>query len=242
MALVLLSIAFLLLSSCSSEEPPKPALILWALDRPEKLTFIDPNQTEVAVLRGAISINESGVLAQPRRVSVEAPDKTKFISVVKIDAGRFDGYVPTTFDGERCVTSIREWTANANSTSLQIEFDAGMAQRPFYRNLLKALRPSFQRLTIAAPAAWCTTDPWVQDLPVDEVIPMLFRMGGTGGAVMDVLASSGDFPLDICKGHYGYSPDEKLAVSPPVIRIYAFNPRPWDANTYNEAARLLRHP
>jgi hypothetical protein len=229
----------LLLASCASDEPPKPVLVLYALDRPEKLPFLDPNSSEVAVLRGTISISETGILAQPRRVYVDAPQGTKFITLVKIDAGRFDGYVPTGNDIDRSMNAIKEWAAQAESTSLEIDFDAGTAQRPFYRTLLKNLRSAFQRLTIGAPASWCTSDPWVKDLPVDEVIPTLFRMGPKGGAVMDNLTGAGDFTPDICKGHYSISADEKLSFRPPVRRLYAFNPQSWDEKTYRSLLELL---
>ena len=225
--------------SCGGEPPPKPVLVLWALDRPEKLPFVDPNVAEVAVLRGTISLSAAGVLAQPRQVSFEAPSATKLTSVMKIDAGRFDGYVPTDGDAEKCSAVIKNWANRASSTSIQIDFDAGQAQRPFYRSLLRSLRPAFPRVTIAAPAAWCTSDPWVNDLPVDEVIPMLFRMGAQGGSVLDSLSGAGDFSADLCKGHYGFSMDERLSFRPPASRIYAFNPRPWDDKAYRDALAYL---
>jgi len=32
-------------------------------------------------------------------------------------------------------------------------------------------------LSITALASWCAGDPWITGLPIDEAVPMLFRLG-----------------------------------------------------------------
>ena len=64
--------------------------------------------------------------------------------------------------------------------TVQIDFDATIDQRCFYRALIHRLRellPAETRITMTALAPWCMDDDWISDLPVDEAIPML-RMGG----------------------------------------------------------------
>ena len=61
----------------------------------------------------------------------------------------------------------------------QIDFDATIAQRCFYRDLIhrvRALLPAEIPLSITAIASWCMDDDWVSDLPIAEVVPMI-RMG-----------------------------------------------------------------
>ena len=63
--------------------------------------------------------------------------------------------------------------------AVQIDFDATIAQRCFYRDLIhrvRALLPADVSLSITAIASWCMEDDWVSDLPIEEVVPMI-RMG-----------------------------------------------------------------
>ena len=63
---------------------------------------------------------------------------------------------------------------------VQIDFDATLSERDAYRALIhdvrKRLGPATP-LSITALASWCIGDDWLNGLPVDEAIPMLFRMG-----------------------------------------------------------------
>ena len=60
--------------------------------------------------------------------------------------------------------------------AVQIDFDATIAQRCFYRDLIhrvRALLPAEVPLSMTALASWCMDDDWVSDLPIEEVVPML---------------------------------------------------------------------
>ena len=59
---------------------------------------------------------------------------------------------------------------------VQVDFDATISQRCFYRALihrLSELLPDDTRLSITALPSWCMDDDWLSDLPIDEVVPML---------------------------------------------------------------------
>ena len=63
--------------------------------------------------------------------------------------------------------------------AVQVDFDATIAQRCFYRDLIhrvRALLPVEVPLSMTAIASWCMDDDWVSDLPIAEVVPML-RLG-----------------------------------------------------------------
>ena len=63
--------------------------------------------------------------------------------------------------------------------ALQVDFDAKRSERGFYAALLRSLRsqmPPQLPLSIAALASWCSNDDWISGLPIDEAVPMLFRM------------------------------------------------------------------
>ena len=63
--------------------------------------------------------------------------------------------------------------------AVQIDFDATISQRCFYRALIHRVRellPAATPLSMTALASWCTDDDWISDLPIEEAVPML-RMG-----------------------------------------------------------------
>ena len=64
--------------------------------------------------------------------------------------------------------------------AIQIDFDAADSERDVYRRLLARVRAVLPRtvpLSMTALASWCVGDTWLDGLPVDEAVPMLFRMG-----------------------------------------------------------------
>jgi hypothetical protein len=125
-----------------------------------------------------------------------------------------------------------------------VDFDAVASERPFYSGLLSRLRralPARWSLSITALASWCLGDPWIGALPIDDAIPMLFRMGADARAIRARLGSGRDFALPVCRASLGVSLDEPLAL-PAGRRIYVFSPTGWSPATIAEAARPLGGP
>ena len=70
--------------------------------------------------------------------------------------------------------------AGERPDALQVDFDARLSEREWYRRLLGSLRREMKAstpLTITALASWCDRDDWLEGLPIDDAVPMLFRMG-----------------------------------------------------------------
>src|SRR5262249_59556332 len=78
----------------------------------------------------------------------------------------------------------RAWVLGKSATmphvsGVQVDFDAVESERPFYRDLLTRLRPKLPpttSLSIPALASWCAADAWLDGLPIDEAVPLLFRI------------------------------------------------------------------
>jgi hypothetical protein len=122
---------------------------------------------------------------------------------------------------------------------VQVDFDARVSERAFYRGLLERLHEELSRdvrLSITALASWCLDDPWIRDLPVDEAVPMLFRMGPDRDAVLDYLASGGDFKVDLCRHSAGLSLDEPVYRVPRGRTLYFFSPGRWTPQLIETAA------
>ena len=129
---------------------------------------------------------------------------------------------------ERRVRS-RTWRGE-DSRVCRFDFDATRSQRRFYRDLLFDLRrylPHSFPLSITAIASWCTYDDWLATLPIDEAVPMLFRMGPDGERVRDYLAHGGDCRASVARRSLGIAADEPPVNPPPGRRVYIFSPHAW---------------
>jgi hypothetical protein len=123
-------------------------------------------------------------------------------------------------------------------SAIQIDFDALVSERDFYRALLQDLRaqlPAHVPLSMTALASFCIGDRWLDDLPVDEAVPMIFRMGADDRAIKNLLAGGNDFREPLCRQSYGVALDEPLEMKRDRSRrLYVFNNRSWSENSIRE--------
>jgi len=157
-----------------------PRHILWAWERPEDLRAIDPRTTAVAYLDQTLLVSPlsaaSVVISKPRRQPLALPIGAQRIAVVRIEAA--PGAKLATAEPE-IIAQLLHTATSPGIAALQIDFDATRPQRVFYRRLLRDLRaqmPSDLPLSITALASWCSYDDWLRRLPIDEAVPMMFRM------------------------------------------------------------------
>ena len=129
--------------------------------------------------------------------------------------------------------------ANASTAAIQIDFDALRSERGFYRDLLGDLRsrlPASIPLSMTALASWCLDDDWISGLPVDEAVPMLYRMGPDARAITTYLRGGGEFGPSSSRNSVGLSLDAQIAgLSSAGKRVYLFSPHPWTAETVRNA-------
>lgn len=209
-------------------KPPKPfsdlpPVIVWAWERPEKLDFIDTERVGVAFLAKTLRLEGDRVFAKPRLQPLELAPGTKLIAVVRIESDH-----PTLFSTQLQRTAD-EFSKLPATPVVQIDFDATVSEREFYRGLLIEVRrrlPSSTSLSITALASWCAGDNWLDDLPIDEAVPMLFRMGVDKGLRR--------FDSAQCRNSAGVATDEPIA-APNVDRLYIFNPNPWSRDSLKSA-------
>ena len=205
-----------------------PPLVLWAWERPEDLRFINPQTTAVAFLAGTIRIHGDDVAFHPRFQSLLVADHAKLVAVVRIEVDRDATLDRSQID--QAATAIAKQALLPRVVAVQIDFDATRSQREFYRALLRDLRRrlgSSMPTSITALASWCLDDDWISSLPIDEAVPMLFRLGAGTNEVVGQLTSGRDFRPLICRGSLGLSTDERWTSLPAGRRLYVFQPRPW---------------
>jgi hypothetical protein len=232
-----------------------PRTMLWAWERPEDLNFIDPRETGVAFLAETINIFNDDVrtdsrpgeslrfVLMPRRQPLRVPEGTSLVAVARIEMRSS----PAKFreaDASAIADEVARLAEIRGAVGIQIDFDATVSQREFYAAILRGLRkqiPNEMPISITALASWCFGDAWLDALPIDEAVPMLFRMGVDDRNIRAKLARGEDFISPVCRTSEGISTDE---VAPELSgtgisgrRIYLFHPRSWTAAAFHDAAK-----
>lgn len=230
-----------------STAPPRmtgfPPVILWAWERPERLDFINPQQTGVAFLARTLYLRGERVVVRPRLQPLRVPDGTTLIAVARIESDRTDAPALSSRQRAQAIEAIAGLVNQNGVRAIQIDFDAVVSERAFYRQLLFDLRrrmPVEMPLTITALASWCMHDDWLDGLPVDEAVPMLFRMGVDERQVRHHLDAGGDFRPPPCRSSYGLATDEP---APRHLmrtrRLYLFHTRSWSATSTRQIIERL---
>jgi hypothetical protein len=226
---LLLAIVLLPISMFSLRAKPNlPPVIIWAWERPEKLDFIDTHRVGVAFLARTLRLQGDRVVARPRLQPLELAPGTKLIAVVRIETDH-PTLSPTQL--QKTADEIAELSSLSEISAVQIDFDATVSERSFYKALLHEVNPRVPSLSITALASWCAGDNWLADLPIDEAVPMLFRMGVDKGLRQ--------FDSPICRNAAGISTDEPIT-PPAVDRLYIFNPNPWSRDSLNSALEAYK--
>jgi hypothetical protein len=154
----------------------------------------------------------------------------KLIAVTRIEAhpgsAKLDDPATARKLAELIVGSVR----CRNASAVQVDFDARQSQRQFYAILLKDLRqrlPEGMPLSITALTSWCAYDDWIAGLPVDEVVPMFFRMGPDHPPSE---TPGWEYPIrePLCKTSAGVSSDEAWPKLDPGTKLYVFHRGPWN--------------
>jgi hypothetical protein len=211
--------------------PPK---ILWAWERPEDLRFLDPEEFGVAFLAQTLTLKGPDVVRVQRRQPLEVNPEVYLIAVTRIETAKTAERRAELSTEQRNQTSIfvKKTLELPNVKAIQIDFDAAVSERGFYRELIADIRreiPEDTPLTMTALASWCIGDPWFSDLPVDEAVPMAFVMGSDSRRVRSFLAEGNDWREPLCRKSYGVSLEEPLGIDfKPGRRIFYFKSNAWD--------------
>lgn len=222
---------------------------LWAWDRPEDLRWLQPG-VGVAWFAAQFDAQDANFQVQPRRAVLRVRPDTPLLPVFHIEA--FHPRKPAML-GPAAVEVWAEALARhaalldkpeAPLKRLQIDFEARSGQRDFYRSVLQALRaklPPGTWLSVTALASWCGDAAWLRSLPVDEVVPMYFRMGPAERSLWQQrMLAPGKLPT-VCRNAAGLSTDEWHGLAPglgeqPLLafaerQLYLFAPRRWQVET-----------
>lgn len=220
-----------------------PPLVLWAWQRPEALDFIDPARVGVAFFALDLRLAGGSVFTRSGRPPLTVPAGTKLIAVAHVEVDRRAAVALSDRQRDMVVAALVEMSRRPGLSGIQIDFEARPSEQAFYAALLHELRREIGAalpLSITALASWCMHESWTRALPVDEIVPMLFRMGPDGGAIAARQADGRGFVQPNCRRSYGVATDERLIGPRGGQRVYVFNPRSWTEVAYATVLREMR--
>jgi uncharacterized protein DUF3142 len=216
-----------------------PRVTLWAWESRQDLRNVSTEQYAIAYLDRTVFIADQ-IETVPRRQPLLIPQDARVIAVVRIEAPQARAKLDAPELAEKVANQIVEASRRKQVSALQIDFDATRSQRSFYRKVIEETRrrmPAKMPLSITALASWCSRPSWLEGLPVDEAVPMLFRMGGDSRFAKQPGWTYEPTALQ-CSTSVGVSTDEAW----PAItnkRIYVFHPRAWSPVALENLEKLI---
>lgn len=209
--------------------------MLWAWETPEDLRGLDVSAAGVAFLAGEIRVG-TDVTVRPRMQRIALEPRAWVMAVVRVEP------TPQFVDS----AAMRQATARAivgvalqhGVRGVQVDFDATATQHDFYAAVLREVRkemPPQVPLSMTALVSWCGAGSWISSLPVDEAVPMFFRMGGPAGTRAGRARSQDGVRAGVGEGSVGVSTDEAWPAIGAKQRVYVFRDGAW---TKEEIARL----
>jgi hypothetical protein len=193
---------------------------------------------ESLVLRGA-SIEHGG-----RTRPLALPAGVRLIPVVHVEAA---ADVPAEFTPAQrnaVIAAVRRQaaTASAGAGLLQLDFEAPARARDAYSELVASVRealPAGVRLSVTALAHWCTQGDWLDRLPVDEVVPMLYRLGPHADEWRRRFVQDDTGLARRCRGPaLGFATNDP---PPPALLARAARPYWFDEAAWSNPSRPPRH-
>lgn len=137
---------------------------------------------EAAVLVESLVLRAQGVERGHRQAPLALPEGAKLLPVIHVEsaADAPDTFTPRQHDALMAAVRRQAPLAAIGAGMLQLDFEAPARQRLAYVQWVQAVRqalPAGVKLSVTALAHWCTQGDWLDKLPVDEVVPMLYRLG-----------------------------------------------------------------
>ena len=141
-----------------------PALVLWAWDRDDDLSFIDIRDTAVAYLAATVVLRGESVFLTPRHHPLAAPKGTRLVAVAHVEIDRHEPPVVSDAQARDFAATLAALRENLPGEFLQIDFEARSSQRAFFVKAVAALRQRLPDAVLSATAlsSWCLNERWIE--------------------------------------------------------------------------------
>ena len=220
-----------------------PRIVLWAWERPNDLSFPEARGMGVAFLAMTVSLVGDTITIRPRLQPLTVLPQSPLVAVARVETDRIRRPQFSDEQLHRAASAIARLGFTPGIVGVQVDFDAQASERRFYGEVLREVRqalPPTMVLSITALASWCMDDGWIDGLPVDEAVPMLYRMGPDARDILSRLDKGKDFANRPCRHSVGVSLDEQIPKLPKGRRVYVFTPGSWSRDSVARALAELR--
>jgi hypothetical protein len=229
----------------------RPMRVLWAWQRAEDLRCIDPNEFGVAYMACRVLLSGDHVSIDWRKQPLHVPEETFVEATIRVDVEHRHPCALNAQQRNAIVWVLRTVANSRRVKQVQIDFDALLTERGFYREVIREARnklPPDMPLSITSLASWCIFDDWTSDLPIDESVPMMFSLGPERQKVLNYFGSRRDFRVPRCKHAMGLSleePDINALMIPLVqqrtmpCRVYVFTKTAWTKKKVDAVREML---
>lgn len=190
-------------------EPGQPNEFWWYWDRPAAQLPPLPPDVGAAVVVKHVYFSGERVIQISRRSALNLPKSAIIIPVVHVEVDPARPFAGSVAQRDALRDAVVNAAQRGHPSWVQLDFEARRSQREFWRASVLSIRarlPAGVRLSVTALASWCYGDRWLGDTPVDEVVPMYFRLGATRAEF--VTRSRGGVEEARCASAYGVADDE----------------------------------
>lgn len=167
-------------ASASAGAPELPGEFWWYWDRPAAQLPTPAPDVGAAVVVMHVYLSGARASRVPRRSALPLPPGVAVVPVVHVEVDRAVAFAGSEEQMRYLGRTVIDAARRAASGLVQLDFEARKSQREFWRatvGFIKAGLPAGTRLSVTALASWCHEDRWLSGLPVDEIVPMYFRLG-----------------------------------------------------------------
>ena len=233
------AIALIIVLGVTTLISPQPSqLVLWSWQRQDNVSFVNKN-TLIAPLVGTIAFNGNNFQVFPRSNPLTLETSAQLIPVVRLEIK--PGFFIDDKTLEKIIFHILALTQPCKAKEIQIDFDATTSQRSFYAKLLTHLRIALPntRLSITALASWCLGDPWIENLPIDYAVPMVYNLGEDLQSIKRFLLNTKKWKACKCRGYIGLNRKDIFIKVPKGWTIFIFNDEAWTLRSYESLLKEI---
>lgn len=160
--------------------PELPGEFWWYWDRPASLLPKPAPGVGAAVVVTHVYLSGARATRLPRRSALSLPPSVAIVPVVHVEVDPAAPFAGTEEQVRYLGNAVIDAAQRGSPAMVQLDFEARQSQREFWRATVGFIRtglPAQTRLSVTALASWCHGDRWLSGLPVDEIVPMYFRLG-----------------------------------------------------------------
>jgi len=186
-----------------------PNEVWWYWDRPARQLPLPPAGVGAAVVTAHVYLSGDQVVRVPRRSGLQLPRQTVAIPVIHVEVDPARPFAAYAAQRDALRDAVVNEALARRPAWIQLDFEAKQSQRAFWLDAVRAIRaalPPDVRLSVTALASWCYGDRWLQQAPVDEVVPMYFRLGRARESI--AVRSAHGVPEPRCRAAHGVADDE----------------------------------